>query len=1070
MQTKHIPIPMAEILQQTIYVSANEEGELQIRYASQGSDLREGDYMALADNTRILNGGLDTFLSSGEKEVIVPVIDDTDRKYSGVRFLGFVQLQNYIPRKVTIRRGEAETLWDMDEGGPAPTMQVGNVVISGSGALLADDKAYVPPPAGGGLCITGRDCFWHNGTCVGGHCQCNSSATGMTGSYCQLYRPDKSKVSEMLAFRQQRKLELEKQRVLKNMPTSGQQALNMHATRNMQAAIDAQVKVGSTPRPPPIPVPETSIEHKDSPTMPDQSQSRMHSDHVPVIPEAEIEAPSDELRLDSKPVKKKVKVKAKMKPKPKAQTDASQADNDTENDAASVSEMVVEAKISTGGNEANQGVSTTNVHASSPKTPPIPSAPVAAPDDEEPIDETDARQRFLRDKRRREKEAQKIRDEEAALKAAEDARIAGENRRMEADREAFQREVEQRSTTEKARRLPPDMELGVDGTRMAASATLAATATVEDLYGPGKAYPDPYMAGKVPSELVHARQKARAQKKEFIYAVRYRSGPLGLTFDNTITNGTVVERVGKGMQSDTSDVQAGDIVIAIDQYNISTAPAKVAQRIMASLNWPRIVCFKVRGELTSPEDIARENIRRSVDMSVVYPPMLQQELKARLADWSVAFDNEDYLRNYLGGTHNKGHLGQGFRKDMCQLYMLRAASDSFGCSVQPNEYLLPEKVLTILRRQGDLDQVLTNVDESLDKLSPQDKLELEKEFPMLLMLTREASIRGVQFALQPVAVAKRGICTFVQKAASFASNGAMLGLVVNTKEGDVDGAEMPRGKEDTGMCKVPIAMANFSDAELLQAHAADRPNAAPKLPEIYALRDTHRMTPSCKKLQSIIEDVVDAWPHSVPHIAVDDILYPENKINKQSPGNSLQNREAFKPRKTADEGGRIAISGENGWAFFDYHLANFGPSTEELPLATMKLVMAMPAFGCDPSAYTIRITGSVVAILRGGGCSFGIKVINAQKLGALAVLIVNTDDAKTMRLMALPDEIPQITIPCLMVSRRLQFFLEAHLKKYYALNQHLMSIHPTGVFGMYEERNTVPLPVRLDVGVPSGKK
>ena len=33
------------------------------------------------------------------------------------------------------------------------------------------------------------------------------------------------------------------------------------------------------------------------------------------------------------------------------------------------------------------------------------------------------------------------------------------------------------------------------------------------------------------------------------------------------------------------------------------------------------------------------------------------------------------------------------------------------------------------------------------------------------------------------------------------------------------------------------------------------------------------------------------------------------------------------------------------------------------------------------------------------------KVINAQKLGAKAVLILNTDDKKTMRLSALPDEV-----------------------------------------------------------------
>jgi hypothetical protein len=51
-----------------------------------------------------------------------------------------------------------------------------------------------------------------------------------------------------------------------------------------------------------------------------------------------------------------------------------------------------------------------------------------------------------------------------------------------------------------------------------------------------------------------------------------------------------------------------------------------------------------------------------------------------------------------------------------------------------------------------------------------------------------------------------------------------------------------------------------------------------------------------------------------------------------------------------------------------------------------------------------------VVLLRGGGCSFGIKVLNAQKLGALAVVVMNTDDKKSMRLMAQPDELPLINI------------------------------------------------------------
>ena len=160
-----------------------------------------------------------------------------------------------------------------------------------------------------------------------------------------------------------------------------------------------------------------------------------------------------------------------------------------------------------------------------------------------------------------------------------------------------------------------------------------------------------------------------------------------------------------------------------------------------------------------------------------------------------------------------------------------------------------------------------------------------------------------------------------------------------------------------------------------------------------------------------------------------------------------------------EEGGRVALSGENGWAYFDYHLAMFGP--QDIPTGPMKLVMAVPAFGCDPAAYTVRIKDSVVAILRGGGCSFGIKVINAQKLGAKAVMIVNTDDQKTMRLMALPDEIPLIQIPCITVSRRIQFYVENQLKGYYPMGQLLVSIQPTGLFGEYEKKNTLQLHVRI---------
>jgi hypothetical protein len=170
---------------------------------------------------------------------------------------------------------------------------------------------------------------------------------------------------------------------------------------------------------------------------------------------------------------------------------------------------------------------------------------------------------------------------------------------------------------------------------------------------------------------------------------------------------------------------------------------------------------------------------------------------------------------------------------------------------------------------------------------------------------------------------------------------------------------------------------------------------------------------------------------------------------------------SFQTRKRglSDEGGRLAVSGENGWAFFDYHLAMFGPQV--VPLQAMRFVMANPPHACDPNKFTVRVSGAAVGILRGGGCSFGIKVINAQKLGAAAVVILNTDDKATMRLMALPDELPLINITCVMVYRRLQLYVVEKLTPFYQTSQHIISLQPTGIFGEYEERNTLELPLRL---------
>jgi hypothetical protein len=207
---------MHEIAQTELYLTINDNHEVIVSYAGKGVDLRPNDYITHADGVRILTGkpgGLEEFLRSGEKEAVVPIVDDDDTKFGGQRLKGFMLLQAVQPRKLVSRRGEV--FYDMEEGGPAPSMKlgegakepscmhhkqqtldlyscvyIGNIVIGAGGAKTTTDPSYVPPPHGGGACISRRDCFpvpggagLTGGSCVEGQCAC---AGDYTGTYCQV--------------------------------------------------------------------------------------------------------------------------------------------------------------------------------------------------------------------------------------------------------------------------------------------------------------------------------------------------------------------------------------------------------------------------------------------------------------------------------------------------------------------------------------------------------------------------------------------------------------------------------------------------------------------------------------------------------------------------------------------------------------------------------------------------------------------------------------------------------------------------------------------------------------------
>ena len=1067
--TRVFSVPMAEVLQAPIYLSQNEFGETVVRAVSKGSDFVENDYLTHADDVRILNGGLDSFIKSGEKEVVVPVIDDeADSIHGEGKLLGFVMLTSVMPRKLHARRGEI--VYDLEEGGAPPSLQVGNIVVSSSGVMNTEGKDYEPPPQGGGACITDRDCYFGKGTCVGGLCQCEEP---LTGSYCQLYRPDRTSLSPVVKKQQEaesskfhssvneNKLELQA-RALKRreelhaelerrgrrrdefgftfgngprletpLPRGPEEVRHLRASvstgggsggpGSLAGRIRGNLQGNTVPTP--APAPASSSDSSDSTdfikvdkpteraeTIPTLAELQRESAKARSHPEAAKEGPNPKAKM-------KMKVKVKAKPKPKVIEESE--------------------KIAAAGSQSTTTRSTAAIDALSPaerrqlgfvEVEEFQKPRILQQYEQGDLDMTDARVRLKVDKARREEEAQLVRIEDQKRRNKEAAsKIAGAEATRR-DQEEFQQELKKIEQTEPDKRIPAPEEQ-----------PKRPMASMADLYGVGKAYPEPYAAGKVPPELIHARHKARHESRKFIFSVRYRNGPLGLSFDNKHADKTVVERVGKSMQSDLSDVQVGDRVLAVDQYNVSNAPAKITQRIMSSLSWPRVVVFEVKGDEGVERLRVQESLQqRSLNLTALYPPSLFGVYAARTPEWTPL-------------------LGQDFNgsnpASTCPVFFARSSRDAFGCEVPgPGEYALPSQAVQLARQYyRDTGRAPYQGWGSAQELEVEDDPntnyyeEHAEAMPMLSMLLQEAAKRQIVIALHSMVITKRGMCTFITKSAHLRRNGASVGLVVNNEESLSD---MQKGRgDDSSHCDAPTAIISERAGTLIQHTASLRgaltdPKAHELVPNEVLLiaGEEGTLTAACERVHALSEELTELWPHSVPAIPTAQLLSQEQKL-------TVSNHQ----RPQSEEGGRLAVAGDNGWAFFDYHLAMFGP--QEVPLGPHRMQMALPPHGCDPDAYQVRIRDTVVAILRGGGCSFGIKVINAQKLGAKAVVIVNTDESKNMRLMALPDEEPQIDIPCIMVSRRIQYYLEGQLRRFYANDQHIVSLQPTGVFGDYEERS-----------------
>jgi hypothetical protein len=150
---------------------------------------------------------------------------------------------------------------------------------------------------------------------------------------------------------------------------------------------------------------------------------------------------------------------------------------------------------------------------------------------------------------------------------------------------------------------------------------------------------------------------------------------------------------------------------------------------------------------------------------------------------------------------------------------------------------------------------------------------MEKNVSIFMsLLLQESFIKKLPIDIQPAAIFKRGVCTFVEKAKLAAQHGSQFGMVVNTENLLID---IPNGKEKTeGICTVPVGIMTSEDGQYL-ALAAKRNDIYFTIIPYYQNQYYHQeeeYLQSCERIHHVAEDLLDKWSHDHPPIAISDIL------------------------------------------------------------------------------------------------------------------------------------------------------------------------------------------------------
>eukprot|EP00903_Cladosiphon_okamuranus_P011246 g10610.t1 len=502
--------------------------------------------------------------------------------------------------------------------------------------------------------------------------------------------------------------------------------------------------------------------------------------------------------------------------------------------------------------------------------------------------------------------------------------------------------------------------------------------------------------------------RMRKEGKEFSFTAEYKEvAPMGLTFDlaNPLA---VVSEVVAGGTSQAAGVTVGDHLVRVNERDTSKMKPTAAIKLLQRAEWPRVLTF------TAPENLAVEGEDEPLllELVVTEPEIVRGEyLMQAPKDWGG-------LRTTNTNTNTKNDDG--------------VVPQQWSCEPRPMALVDPPPAC----------------------------------HRNLRLLSGGAEHIG-KGGGPVIALVKRGVCTFVEKAKN-----VQLAILNDGDDDDDDDNNnnnnaLPEKPTAVSPSQPPppsrptITASEDGGITITSAAAAAAAWANP------AAKNGSRVGEAGGAAAAAVtavgggmvllngDDSLADMPAG--NLLTDDISIPVAMISRGN-GSSVEallswgvevraaisppgacppppmvpsDPESKKPRRDDDDGGRfLVLSKTDGTADFDYRLARYGPGVEAAGAAgagvgagAQAVAVAEPFDGCDDKAYTVRVAGMFVAVER-GGCSFSMKTLAAQRAGALGVIIVNTAEA-TLRVMADVGDGEKALIPTVMVSASAGRFLSA---------------------------------------------